>query len=66
LVKTAIEQVERLNREDDLVSDDFDPGSVGTFVRSMPKVGRNDPCWCGSGKKYKKCHLSEDEATGVR
>jgi len=21
-----------------------------------PKVGRNDPCWCGSGKKYKKCH----------
>jgi preprotein translocase subunit SecA len=25
-------------------------------VRSGPKVGRNDPCWCGSGKKYKKCH----------
>jgi preprotein translocase subunit SecA len=23
---------------------------------SKPKVGRNDPCWCGSGKKYKKCH----------
>ncbi|GBE00540.1 hypothetical protein BMS3Abin07_02593 [bacterium BMS3Abin07] len=23
--------------------------------------GRNDPCWCGSGKKYKKCHLNEDE-----
>jgi preprotein translocase subunit SecA len=22
----------------------------------MPKVGRNDPCPCGSGKKYKKCH----------
>ena len=21
-----------------------------------PKLGRNDPCWCGSGKKYKKCH----------
>ncbi len=21
-----------------------------------PDVGRNDPCWCGSGKKYKKCH----------
>jgi preprotein translocase subunit SecA len=19
-------------------------------------IGRNDPCWCGSGKKYKKCH----------
>ncbi|HEQ72215.1 MAG TPA: preprotein translocase subunit SecA, partial [Spirochaetia bacterium] len=24
--------------------------------RSLPKVGRNDPCPCGSGKKYKKCH----------
>ena len=24
--------------------------------RSGPKVGRNDPCPCGSGKKYKKCH----------
>ncbi len=23
---------------------------------SHPKLGRNDPCWCGSGKKYKKCH----------
>jgi hypothetical protein len=23
--------------------------------------GRNDQCWCGSGKKYKKCHLEEDE-----
>ncbi|MBW1893780.1 MAG: YchJ family protein [Deltaproteobacteria bacterium] len=25
------------------------------FIRSTPKVGRNDPCPCGSGKKYKKC-----------
>ena len=24
------------------------------------KPGRNDACWCGSGKKYKKCHLHED------
>jgi methionyl aminopeptidase len=24
-------------------------------------IQRNDPCWCGSGKKYKKCHLFEDE-----
>ncbi len=27
-----------------------------------PKLGRNDPCWCGSGKKYKKCHLGKDPA----
>lgn len=27
-----------------------------TVQRNVPKVGRNDPCPCGSGKKYKKCH----------
>jgi preprotein translocase subunit SecA len=29
---------------------------VGTFVRVERKVGRNEPCPCGSGKKYKHCH----------
>lgn len=24
------------------------------------KIGRNDPCWCGSGKKYKNCHEAFD------
>lgn len=28
--------------------------------KDMPKLGRNDLCWCGSGKKYKKCHLESD------
>jgi hypothetical protein len=33
------------------------PGErVGPVVRDAAKVGRNDPCPCGSGKKYKKCH----------
>ena len=27
----------------------------------MKSPGRNDECWCGSGKKYKKCHLNADE-----
>ena len=27
----------------------------------MPTPGRNDPCWCGSGRKYKKCHSAFDE-----
>ena len=31
-------------------------GKTKTVVRDQPKVGRNDPCPCGSGKKYKKCH----------
>ncbi len=30
-------------------------GKVKTVTRDQPKVGRNDPCPCGSGKKYKKC-----------
>jgi len=32
---------------------------VKTVRRDEPKVGRNDPCPCGSGKKYKKCHGSQ-------
>ncbi|TVP54780.1 MAG: preprotein translocase subunit SecA [Halomonadaceae bacterium] len=32
-------------------------GPQGTpFVRDGRKIGRNEPCWCGSGKKYKQCH----------
>ncbi|MBR1539901.1 MAG: preprotein translocase subunit SecA [Clostridia bacterium] len=30
------------------------------IVNSGPKLGRNDPCWCGSGKKYKNCHGREE------
>ena len=33
------------------------PGqNMAPIVREEPKVGRNDPCPCGSGKKYKRCH----------
>ncbi len=32
-----------------------DGNGGGTVVRNLPKVGRNDPCPCGSGKKFKKC-----------
>jgi preprotein translocase subunit SecA len=39
------------------VADDFGADGVPkTIVREAPKVGRNDPCPCGSGKKYKSCH----------
>jgi preprotein translocase subunit SecA len=33
-----------------------DDAPIHTVRRDEPKVGRNDPCPCGSGKKYKKCH----------
>jgi preprotein translocase subunit SecA len=41
--------------------DQFDPNSGGPAVKQQPvtvapKIGRNDPCPCGSGKKYKQCH----------
>jgi len=39
---------------------------LGNLFSSKPaqpraQLGRNDLCWCGSGKKYKKCHLDKDE-----
>ncbi|ABE50501.1 preprotein translocase subunit SecA [Methylobacillus flagellatus] len=37
-------------------SDEASDQSVKTFERAGAKVGRNDPCPCGSGKKYKQCH----------
>jgi preprotein translocase subunit SecA len=39
--------------EDGSVSQETDPQ---TLAQQVPRVGRNDPCPCGSGKKYKQCH----------
>lgn len=48
--------------------DDFDPDDFDfpdfdysePYIRPEPKIGRNDPCPCGSGKKYKKCCLAKE------
>ena len=37
----------------------------GTFVRTVAKVGRNDDCPCGSGKKFKKCHEGREQELQV-
>ncbi|NMC70393.1 MAG: preprotein translocase subunit SecA [Myxococcales bacterium] len=37
----------------------------GANLRAGPKVGRNDPCPCGSGKKYKKCCMAKEEGAQV-
>jgi preprotein translocase subunit SecA len=52
------------------VAPDADPSTADGYaapqatqtphVRQGPKLGRNDPCWCGSGKKYKNCHGALD------
>lgn len=36
---------------------------TGTEENKPAGLGRNDDCWCGSGRKYKKCHLEDDEKT---
>jgi preprotein translocase subunit SecA len=41
---------------------DGDAARAEPVRRERPKVGRNDPCPCGSGKKYKKCHGKDEEA----
>jgi hypothetical protein len=46
------------------VTIDASPAAAGFTVRSGAQVGRNDPCPCGSGKKYKKCCQAKDEARG--
>jgi preprotein translocase subunit SecA len=53
--QTAIARNIRTNR-------DGGSGSKPQTVRKTgPQLGRNDPCWCGSGKKYKNCHMKSDE-----
>jgi preprotein translocase subunit SecA len=37
------------------------PSDATPRVPGGPKPGRNDPCWCGSGKKYKQCHMRQDQ-----
>ena len=37
-----------------------DPNAKAQAPSRRKRPGRNDPCWCGSGKKYKKCHYKED------
>ena len=39
-------------------------GAGAPFVRQVPKVGRNEPCPCGSGRKYKHCHGTLQQANG--
>ena len=47
--------------EIDLMQEQLDEALIGaeTYVRGYNKVGRNDPCPCGSGKKFKKCCLGK-------
>jgi preprotein translocase subunit SecA len=70
--KTDMSRMRANKEEIDAAGDDFaanekdyyDPSGGGTAVKQEPikvgpKIGRNDPCPCGSGKKFKQCHGKE-------
>ena len=40
--------------------DEEEAGPSAPTRRDSAKIGRNDPCWCGSGKKWKKCHYPQE------
>lgn len=53
------QQFQHQNADNQIVDESSqaeDDGHQGTFEREERKVGRNEPCPCGSGKKYKQCH----------
>ncbi|MDD5699106.1 MAG: SEC-C metal-binding domain-containing protein [Victivallaceae bacterium] len=58
ILKNDTSYVERLKRHYKIFRKEIDKqNKIAPFV-SQPKIGRNDPCPCGSGKKYKKCCLN--------
>ena len=50
-----VEQIEEKQKKNYILSRGEDTAAPTTVKREAAKVGRNDPCPCGSGKKYKKC-----------
>ena len=56
--KKQEEQIEKRQKRQQFITSNQggDSTSSSQVKRESPKVGRNDPCPCGSGKKYKKCH----------
>ncbi len=56
----AEEDAERARREADESEDYFEDEESAPYVRPEPKIGRNNLCPCGRGKKYKKCHGAPD------
>ena len=69
LVQPAVVQTPQRNRQvreyrPDLTMGNTDRPMQQTVRKSNQRPGRNKPCWCGSGKKYKQCHMREDQLSG--
>jgi preprotein translocase subunit SecA len=56
LRKMKTTKAEVMSESNGMPMDDFQEPQKITPIRVDPKIGRNDPCPCGSGKKYKNCH----------
>lgn len=50
------QEEEVVEERPELILSSTDQENTGTVIREGTKIGRNDPCYCGSGKKYKHCH----------
>jgi preprotein translocase subunit SecA len=55
MVHEQLSAYDQVSRDMDAAAHAGEAARVKQIVRGVPKVGRNDPCPCGSGKKYKKC-----------
>jgi type VI protein secretion system component VasK len=55
-------EIEELERENARLREDVEQLGAPYRKGSRETVGRNDPCWCGSGRKYKRCHMRQDGA----
>ena len=69
LVQPAVVQTPQQRRRTREFRPEFAMGSGDrptqqTVRKSGKRPSRNQPCWCGSGKKYKHCHLREDQTSG--
>lgn len=53
-------ELEELNELDELIDHGPYYQHHEPYQRETPRIGRNDPCYCGSGKKYKKCCLNKE------
>ena len=55
LVHEQLSAYDQFTQQADAEGPPGEATKIKTIIRDVPKVGRNDPCPCGSGKKYKKC-----------
>lgn len=58
------QRLEQMRQRERAMDDSWEPVVIPPLRKSTPDIGRNEPCPCGSGKKYKKCCLPKGGAGG--